>query len=113
MNETKNAIITKVDLDVERTLSMWVHLDYGGSGQGFGGYSLYSQKAWDEDSKNNKNFAGFFITRVLETVGVESFQKLKGQPVRVRSSLSGVDEIGHFLKDKWFNPKAEFARFKE
>jgi hypothetical protein len=111
--ETKNATITSVDLDIERHLTMWMHLDYGGSGQGFGGYSLYSPKSWDEDNKNNKNFAGFFITRVLETVGVESFQKLKGQSVRVKSSHEGVHEIGHFLKDKWFNPKEEFERFKE
>ena len=73
---------------------------------------MYSSKAWDEDSDNNKNFAGFFITRVLETVGVESFQKLKGKAVRVRCSHNSVHEIGHFLKDEWFNPKEEFARFR-
>lgn len=107
MSEIKNAIITKVDLDIERNLTMWVHLDYGGSGQAFGGYQLYHKTSWEENTKDNKNYAGHFITRVLETVGAESFQSLKGMSCRVKASHTGADSIGHFLKDKWFTPKDE------
>jgi len=105
--EIKNAIITSVDMDTERGLTMWVHLDYGGSGQGFGGYQLYSQTAWDDDNANNKNYAGRFISRVMETVGTDSFQKLKGMSCRVKASHTGVDAIGHLLKENWFCPKDE------
>ena len=41
--ETKNAVIESVRLttDDHGCLSAWLMLDYGGSGQGFGGYALY------------------------------------------------------------------------
>jgi len=42
--ETKNAVIkTYADHGV---LSGWLVLDYGGTGQGFGGYSLYLPKSF-------------------------------------------------------------------
>jgi hypothetical protein len=107
MNITKNATIIKVDMDTERGLTVWIHLDYGGSGQAFGGFVLYSEKSWREDSEHNKNYAGHFISRVLETVGTDSFQSLKGMSCRVKASSGGVDAIGHLLKDKWFCPKDE------
>jgi len=110
MTEIKNAIITSVDLDTERGLTMWVHLDYGGSGQGFGGYMLYSRDSWEKDTENNKNYTGHFISRVMEVVGVDSFQKLKGKAVRVKAGHGSVDAIGNYLEDKWFIPKDEISK---
>ena len=42
MEEIKNAIITGTYLGIEDhgILTFWLYLDYGGSGQGFGGYQL-------------------------------------------------------------------------
>lgn len=42
----KNAVIKSavIDSDDMGLLTVWLHLDYGGSGQGFGGYALYLPK---------------------------------------------------------------------
>jgi hypothetical protein len=85
-----------------------VYLDYGDSGQGFGGYMLYVPESWSSHRKDCKNYAGHFIYRVLEVVGVENWSQLKGKTVRVRADHSKVYEIGHIVKDDWFNPSLDF-----
>lgn len=109
--EVKNAVITGARFDTERGLSAWIDLDYGGSGQGFGGYLLYIPKDW-KHSGNQKNYAGHFIYRVLEVAGVDEWAKLKGKAVRVRASYDGVHAIGHIIRDDWFDVKAEFAELR-
>lgn len=106
--ETRNAIITSAELDIERGLSAWVHLDYGGSGQGFGGYMLYIPSSWASHNKDCKNYAGHFVYRVLEVAGVEKWSQLKGKTVRVKCDHGKVHEIGHIVKDDWFNPSRDF-----
>lgn len=103
----QNAVITDVSLSIadHGCLSGWVYLDYGGSGQGFGGYSLYSI----HEGAKSKNFAGLFITRVCQVVDVEKWEQLKGKPCRVDAARSGVARLGHFIEDKWFDPKVEFT----
>lgn len=104
--EEKNAIITGAKFDTERGLSAWISLDYGGSGQGFGGYLLYAPDGWA--AHDAPNFAGHFIWRVLQVAGVDDWSKLAGRTVRVRCSWSNVKAIGHIVKNDWFDPAAEF-----
>lgn len=108
MTEVKNAIITSAKFDMERGLSMWIFLDYGGSSQGFGGYLLYAPKGW-EAHKQSGNYCGHFIYRVLQIADVEDVSQLPGKSVRVKADHSGVSAIGHIIKDDWFDPKQEFA----
>jgi hypothetical protein len=107
MIEIKNAIIEDVSLnDGDRgLLTAWLHLDYGGSGQGFGGYSLYLSKSYKHHEI--KSCAGHFIFRCMEIAGVASWDKLKGKTIRVKSKDEIIVSIGHIIKDDWFTPSEE------
>lgn len=105
--EVRNAIIESATLSTadHGVLSSFVHLDYGGSGQGFGGYALYGP-----DMKSPGCVAGLWIWRVLEIAGVREWSQLPGKTIRVRASWTKVEAIGHIVKDDWFEPEVEFAR---
>ncbi len=108
--EIKNAIISSVSLDTgdRGLLTAWIHLDYGGAGQGFGGYVLYLPKSF----KHHKllSHAGHFIFRSMEIAGVESWEKMKGKTVRVEIGDDGlIKAIGHIVKDDWFSPSKDFS----
>lgn len=110
--EIKNAVITSVKFDTERGLSAWLTLDYGGSGQGFGGFLLYAPEGWKAHNHAG-NFAGHFIYRCMEIGGADDWAKLVGKTIRVRSDRAGLSgsiiAIGHIIKDDWFNPREEFG----
>ncbi len=107
--ETKNAVIesARIISDDHGVLSAWLMLDYGGSGQGFGGYCLYSP----ERAKGHelKSTAGHFIWRAMEVAGVTDWGSIKGRTIRVRGDNFGVAAIGHIIKDDWFCPRDEFS----
>lgn len=107
--ETRNAVITSATItnDDHGLLSAWVFLDYGGAGQGFGGYSLYLPKDFTH-ADNQANYAGHFIWRVMEIAGVSEWGQLKGKTVRARCEHSKVHAIGHIVKNDWFDPSKDF-----
>lgn len=109
--EIKNAIITAARFDTERGLTAWLTLDYGGSGQGFGGYLLYAPKGWAAHADGG-NYCGHFIYRCLEVADVTEWAQLVGRSVRVKSDHIYVHAIGHIVKDIWFAPEEEFAVLK-
>ena len=108
--ETKNAIITDAIItnDDHGVLSSWIYLDYGGSGQGFGGYCLYQPNFRNE----SPNIAGHFIWRVMEVIGVSKWSDLKGKTIRAVSTHDKVVKIGHIVKNIWFDPSQEFSDMK-
>lgn len=112
--ETKNAVIESATIanDDHGLLTAWVHLNYGGSGQSFGGYVLYLPNDFFHHDSGGPNYAGHFIWRVMEVAGVSEWGKLAGKTVRVRCEHSKVHAIGHIVKDVWFDPSKEFAVFK-
>jgi hypothetical protein len=114
--ETRNAVIesARITNDDHGLLSAWLGLDYGGSGQGFGGYALYLPKSFrHHDDAKALNYAGHFIWRVMEVAGVSEWGQLKGKTVRVRCEHSKVHAIGHIVKDDWFDPTADCDAMKK
>lgn len=108
-----NAKITSTMLGIEDhgVLTVYLTLDYGGAGQGFGGHVL--DGPYDEATKRRADSAAFalYVRRVMEVVGVNSWEALKGQFCRVRQSHSKVHAIGNLLEDKWFFPEEELKAF--
>lgn len=112
--EIKNAIITDATItnDEHGLLSAWLTLDYGGTGQGFGGYALYLPKTFAHYA-GQPNFAGHFIWRVMEIAGVERWSALVGKTIRVKCEWEKVHAIGHIVKEDWFDPSHDFESMKK
>ncbi len=111
MAEICNAIIksARITDDDHGLLTVWLDLDYGGSGQGFGGYTLYLPKSFKHHNPQGPNYAGHFIWRVMEIAGVSDWSQLPGKTIRARKEHVRVHAIGHIVKDDWFCPSEEFA----
>ncbi len=112
--EIKNAKIDSAKILIERgfALTAWLTLDYGGSGQSFGGYVLYKVDVESKYSTDSINYAGIFISEIMRIADVDSWDDLPGKTIRVKGDDSTIDEIGHIIKDRWFNPKKRFEAFK-
>ena len=107
--ETKNARIVSVSLTRadHGCFSIWLTLDYGGSGQGFGGFALDGPYNNTLKRREANKALGYFVMRVLDVVDVDSWEKVAGNNIRVRASLDKVEAIGNFLEDRWFCPREE------
>lgn len=110
MREIKNAVITSATIttDNHSYLIARIGLNFGGFEQGFGGYALYLPGSFTH-AKEQRNFAGHFIWRVLEIAGVSGWDQLEGKTIRVDDTYSKIRAIGHILKDDWFDPFVDFA----
>lgn len=110
----RNAVIRSVEItnDDHGLLSAWVHLEWDGGGQGFGGYGLYLPKDFSHHDGERTPFAGHFIWRVMEVAGVNKWSELKGKTVRIRHEHSKVHAIGNIIKEDWFNPEEEFIQLR-
>jgi hypothetical protein len=101
-----NAVIarTEIGIDDHGILTAFLKLDMGGRMGGFGGYELYSPATKD------KNFAGHFIKRVFEIVGVNYWDALTHKAVRVvvDEEKKAIEAIGNIINDTWYYPKKEF-----
>ena len=111
-DEVRNAVIERVILSGEDRglLTVWLSLDYGGSGQSFGGYALYLPKNFTHHKITSP--AGHFIWRVMEIAGALNWDDLVGRTIRVRGDGGGIDAIGHIVKDDWFCPRDDFENLE-
>lgn len=113
--QVRNAIIESATITSgdHGLLSAWLHLDYGGTGQGFGGYCLYlPESARHHNPSLQANYAGHFIWRCMEIAGVTEWRQLTGKTIRVKCEHVKVHAIGHIVKDDWFDPSVDFERMR-
>jgi hypothetical protein len=103
--ETRNAVITNAVIVVSEhgVLNARLLLDCGDENRIFG-CGLYKA----ESGIDGLDYAGRFIYRVLQTVGVDEWAQLRGKAVRIKGDSVHVDVIGHIVTDVWFNPDEEF-----
>jgi hypothetical protein len=104
--ETRNARVENTMLGNEDhgVMVFYLHLDYGGTGQSFGGVVLDSPV--NEGGIRSRIGTAFGLTaimRVLEVLGVGKWEALPGTHCRVVADHSRVSRIGHILKDKWLD----------
>ncbi len=102
----KNAIITSTSLGYEHgCFSLSLTLDYGRSGQGFGGYTLDSIPNQVPNTRLGSAWGLQFIKEIINVVGVRKYEDLQGKHIRVKANHYKVFEIGNFLNDNWFCPE--------
>ena len=110
---TENAVIGETFLGYEDHGIFTAYIQLRGSGwvQSFGGYSL---DTYDEEEKKRVStaFAGDWITSVLNTLKVPSWEKVRGQAVRMRSDGQKIVSIGHLIDDKWFDPTELLEKYQ-
>lgn len=117
MDETiRNAQITSVSLGYEDhgilTFGLGLKIS-DGTACVCGGYSL------DEyDKETKKRYASSksmdCLTSIMNTVGVRSWEDLKGKYIRIVDAGWGgtITIIGNLMEDKWFNIKKFFSENK-
>lgn len=120
--EVVNAIIESARICISRgfLLDSWLSLDYGGTGQGFGGYVLGGigdEKVPSAQHAEQPNLAAEWIVSILQAAGVDDWKDVPGKAVRVRreEGFNGrVTGIGHITRnDRWFLPEQRFAQMTQ
>lgn len=114
--EIKNAKITNVSLSMEDygCLTFYITLDGGGWGCNYGGYCIGKGYLGAKIFRGSE--AGLeVLMRIMDTVGVECWEDLKGQYCRVKTEGWGgkILSIGNILKDKWFDIKEFYNTYNE
>lgn len=113
----KNAFITNVDLSMadHGCLTLAMTLEGGGWGVVYGGYCLGKGYLGADDDFFDGSASGMeYLMRIMDTVGVEKFQDLKGKYVRVATKCCDtVKIIGNIIKDKWFDAETFFTDKEE
>ncbi len=94
---------TVLGIEGRGILTCSINLSFGCSRQSFGGYSF---DVFDNavDKRIGMAWGMEFIRRLLETVGVDSWEKLPGTYCRIQADFHKVHRIGHIVDDKWFDP---------
>lgn len=104
-----NARITDTFLGIEGhgIFTLSINIEMAGCECRIGNYCLsYTENGKVHyEAKNSEA-----ICRVLDVVGVDSWEKLKGQYIRVeKNGRGGIHTIGNLMKDEWFNLKEFFS----
>ena len=116
MQEILNAKITDVSLSMadHGCLTYGLTLDMGGSGCVYGGVCI-GHGYLGADSFEGSRMGLEAMMRIMDVVGVERWEDLKGQYCRVVSNGWGsvIYKFRNIIKDRWFDQKTFFDTNKE
>lgn len=117
MNEIKNVKITNVSLTMadHGCLTFYLTLEGDGWGINYGGYCI-GFGFLGSDSFTAENGSGLVaIMRIMDTVGVERWEDLKGKYIRIVDEGwgSSVKKIGNIIEDKWFDIDEFFKNYNK
>ena len=105
MSEIKNAKITDTMLGREDhgIMTFMLYLEWGGSVCGYGGYAI---DQYDRNKEKRVFSASGLeaISKILEVVGVKTWEDLKGKYIRIEDNGWG---------EKWFNIREFFEKNKK
>ena len=110
-NEIVNALIENVSLSMadHGVLCYYLTLKMNGCGVNYGGRVIgKGELGADEFEGYAKGTEA--LMRIMDVVGVEKWEHLKGKYVRVvlRGWGETVEKIGNIIEDKWFDQREFF-----
>lgn len=115
MGEIRNAKITDTMLGREDhgIMTFMLYLEWGASVCGYGGYAI-DQYDREEDKRVFSASGLEAISKILEVVGVKTWEELKGKYIRIEDNGWGetIDKIGNLMEEKWFNIREFFSENK-
>lgn len=96
-------------------LTCFLALEFANGACGFGGYAFDGYDADEKERRGQTGFGAEYIRRLLDVLEVSTWEKLPGTLVRVENTGwgGGVTRVGHYMKDRWFDPKELAAEFAE
>ena len=111
-----NAKITGVSLNMKNhgVLTFDISLEGCAWGCIYGGYVLGNGYLGAESFKGSDKSIECLM-RIMDVIGVESWEDLKGQYCRVKVGTFGdtITTIGNIIEDKWFDAKEFFNKNDE
>lgn len=76
-----------------------------GFGVAFSGHVIHVQAQTQDQEDWQTAFGMEYITRILNTVGVQTWEALQGQAIRLMREGNQVVAIGHLIEEVWFEPR--------
>lgn len=117
MQEILNAKITNTQITMKEYGSLIFYLTLEGAGWGvsFGGYCIGHGYLGAHEFKAETGKGLEAMMQIMDVIGVETWEDLKGQYCRVEHNGLGtrVTKIGHLMKDRWFDIEEFFKANSE
>lgn len=117
MKEIKNMKITDVSLTMadHGCFTFWITVEGAGTGCNIGGYCIGHGYLGSKEFMVEHGGGLIAIMKIMDVVGVERWEDLKGKYCRVEDNGIGstITKIGNIIKDNWFDLKEFFGNFSE
>lgn len=112
--EVLNARIVNTQLGWDgSTMNSSIQLKAANLGVNFGGYILHADAQSMEQEDQETAFGISYIGRVLNTVGVATWEALNGQACRIAIQGNQIIGIGNLIADVWFYPREFGEHFQK